>query len=150
MVSNRIEYLLGRYEEGETTLAEENELREYFSQKEIPEHLEAYALLFKFQTHESKTVYTEDKVLELESNNYRFAWTSIAAVIIVALGIFYFNQSQPSLTTSEMSAVSDQEQALEKTKQTLKMVSAMMNEGTADLVYLQEFNKTKNQIIELN
>ncbi|WP_026916045.1 hypothetical protein [Christiangramia portivictoriae] len=150
MESNRIEYLLGRYEEGETTLAEEKELREYFSQKEIPEHLEAYALLFKFQAHESKAVYTEDKVLKLESKNYRFAWTSIAAVIIVALGIFYFNQSQPSLTTSEMSAVNDQEQALEKTKQTLKMVSAMMNEGTADLVYLQEFNKTKNQIIELN
>jgi len=30
------------------------------------------------------------------------------------------------------------------------MVSAIMNEGTSDLVYLQEFNKTKNQIIELN
>ena len=150
MELNRIEGLLSRYEEGETTLAEEKELREYFSQKEIPEHLETYALLFKFQSQESKKTLKESEPLELEGKNYRFAWTSIAAVIIVALGLFYFNQPQPSLTTSEMSSVTEQEQALEKTKQTLKMVSAMMNEGTADLVYLQEFNKTKNQIIELN
>jgi len=150
MELNKIERLLSRYEEGETTLAEEKELRKYFSQEEIPEHLEAYALLFKFQSQQIKTTFTENEPIELERKNYRFAWTSIAAVIIVALGLFYFNQSQPSLTTSEMSSVTEQEQALEKTKQTLKMVSAMMNEGTSDLVYLQEFNKTKNQIIELN
>jgi len=150
MELNKIERLLSRYEEGETTLAEEKELRKYFSQEEIPEHLEAYALLFKFQSQQIKTTFTENEPIELERKNYRFAWTSIAAVIIVALGLFYFNQSQPSLTTTEMSSVTEQEQALEKTKQTLKMVSAMMNEGTSDLVYLQEFNKTKNQIIELN
>ena len=150
MELNKIERLLSRYEEGETTLAEEKELREYFSQEEIPEHLEAYALLFKFQSQQIKTTFTENEPIELERKNYRFAWTSIAAVIIVALGLFYFNQSQPSLTTTEMSSVTEQEQALEKTKQTLKMVSAMMNEGTSDLVYLQEFKKTKNQIIELN
>lgn len=150
MELDKIERLLSRYEEGETTLAEEKELRKYFSQEEIPEHLEAYALLFKFQSQQIKTTFTENEPIELERKNYRFAWTSIAAVIIVALGLFYFNQSQPSLTTSEMSSVTEQEQALEKTKQTLKMVSAMMNEGTSDLVYLQEFNKTKNQIIELN
>ena len=150
MELNKIERLLSRYEEGETTLAEEKELRKYFSQEEIPEHLEAYALLFKFQSQQIKTTFTENEPIELERKNYRFAWTSIAAVIIVALGLFYFNQSQPSLTTTEMSSVTEQEQALEKTKQTLKMVSAIMNEGTSDLVYLQEFNKTKNQIIELN
>lgn len=150
MELNKIERLLSRYEEGETTLAEEKELRKYFSQEEIPEYLEAYALLFKFQSQQIKTTFTENEPIELERKNYRFAWTSIAAVIIVALGLFYFNQSQPSLTTTEMSSVTEQEQALEKTKQTLKMVSAMMNEGTSDLVYLQEFNKTKNQIIELN
>ena len=150
MELNKIERLLSRYEEGETTLAEEKELRKYFSQEEIPEHLEAYALLFKFQSQQIKTTFTENEPIELERKNYRFAWTSIAAVIIVALGLFYFNLSQPSLTTTEMSSVTEQEQALEKTKQTLKMVSAMMNEGTSDLVYLQEFNKTKNQIIELN
>ena len=150
MELNKIERLLSRYKEGETTLAEEKELRKYFSQEEIPEHLEAYALLFKFQSQQIKTTFTENEPIELERKNYRFAWTSIAAVIIVALGLFYFNQSQPSLTTTEMSSVTEQEQALEKTKQTLKMVSAMMNEGTSDLVYLQEFNKTKNQIIELN
>ncbi|WP_405198943.1 hypothetical protein [Christiangramia sp. LLG6405-1] len=150
MELNRIEGLLSRYEEGETTLAEEKELREYFITEEIPDHLETYALLFKFQSQQIKTTFKESEPLKLEGKNYRFAWTSIAAVIIVALGLFYFNQPQPSLTTSEMSSVTEQEQALEKTKQTLKMVSAMMNEGTADLVYLQEFNKTKNQIIELN
>ncbi|WP_295179016.1 hypothetical protein [uncultured Christiangramia sp.] len=150
MELNRLEKLISRYEEGETTLAEEKELREYFSQEEIPEHLETYALLFKFQSQESSTTYEESEPIELDKRNYWFAWTSIAAVIIVALGLFYFNQPQASLTNSEMSSITEQEQVLEKTKQTLKMVSAMMNEGTADLVYLQEFNKTKNQIIELN
>ena len=57
MELNRLEKLISRYEEGETTLAEEKELREYFSQEEIPEHLETYALLFKFQSQESSTTY---------------------------------------------------------------------------------------------
>lgn len=146
---NRIEKLLEQYDEGETSLAEEQLLRNYFNNEEVPVHLRSYQLIFAFaQDQKNETLKNTPKIEA--SRNYKFAWTSIAAIIIVALGLFYFNDSSRILNQSELGTISDEEIALQKTKETLQMVSQIMNDGSADLVYLQEFNKTKNQIIEID
>jgi len=46
MNTQRIHRLLQRYEAAQTTLAEENELREFFAQGEVPAELQRYASLF--------------------------------------------------------------------------------------------------------
>ena len=47
-----IEQLLERYWQGETTLQEENILRSFFSQQDIPEHLQKYKALFTYEKEE--------------------------------------------------------------------------------------------------
>ena len=150
MELSKIEKLLQRYEEGETSLAEERLLSDYFTKEQVPEYLEHYKLLFTYTKREQQHQYDDNVKENIKTGNYRFAWTSIAAVIIVALGMFYFNQPSNSLNQNDLGTISDQEVALQKTKETLNMVSRFMNEGSADLVYLQEFNKTTNKIIEIN
>ena len=47
MNSHKIEKLLVKYFEGETSLAEERSLREFFQQEEVPAHLEELKLQFE-------------------------------------------------------------------------------------------------------
>lgn len=148
MELSKIEKLLEKYEEGKTTLAEENILREFFLKGDVPPHLRSYQLIFMYSAQEkSKSLETSPDV---GSSNWRFVWSSVAAIVIVALGLFFFNKSSQDLNQNDLGTITDEEQALQKTKETLNMVAQFMNEGKADLVYLKEFNNTKNKIIQLD
>ena len=48
MEFNKMEALLEKYFEGETSIAEENELKYYFSSSNVAEHLEQYRPLFGY------------------------------------------------------------------------------------------------------
>lgn len=150
MELDKIERLLAKYDEGETTLAEERVLSEYFANEEVPEHLTAYKLMFAFSAEQKNQRFNNEPKIKESGKNNHFAWTSIAAILIVALGIFYFNDSSQKLNENDLGTISDEELALQKTKETLNMVSQIMNEGTADLVYLKEFNKTTDKIIQID
>ncbi|MCB7479928.1 hypothetical protein [Christiangramia sediminis] len=148
MELDKIERLLERYDEGETSLAEEKLLREYFLNEEVPEHLMSYKLMFMFSAKQVEETF--EKKTKVNSTNNWYTWSSIAAILIIALGIFFFNDSSRTLNESDLGTISDEELALQKTKETLNMVSQFMNEGKSDLVYLKEFNKTTNRIIEID
>lgn len=148
MELDKIEKLLERYDEGETSLAEEKLLREYFLNEEVPEHLMSYKLMFTFSAKQAEE--TLGKKPKVNSTKNWYAWSSIAAILIIALGIFFFNDSSRALNQNDLGTISDEETALQKTKETLNMVSQFMNEGKSDLVYLKEFNNTKDRIIEID
>jgi len=148
MELDNIEKLLNRYDEGETSLKEEKLLREYFSNEDVPEHLMSYKLMFAFSAKQADVKFEEKAKTSSVKN--RYAWSSIAAILIVALGIFFFNNSSRTLNDNDLGTISDEELALQKTKETLNMVSQFMNEGKSDLVYLKEFNNTKNKIIKID
>jgi hypothetical protein len=48
MKLSNIEELIQKYDEGETSLQEEQELADFFSQEQVPPHLQAYAAQFQF------------------------------------------------------------------------------------------------------
>ena len=150
MESGKIEELIEKYEDGRASPAEENLLREYFLKQEVPSHLKSYQLMFAFaaQQREKKM---EEKKPQVGEQSYKFTWASVAAVLIIVLGVFFFFQNQSSsLNQNDLGTITNEEIALQKTKETLYMVSQFMNEGSSDLVYLKEFNKTQNKIIEID
>ena len=55
-----IEELLNKYFEGETSCEEERELRHFFTQGIVPEHLKEYSPLFAFLEKENRQAKTTD------------------------------------------------------------------------------------------
>ena len=60
-----IEQLLERNWQGETTLQEENILRSFFSQQDIPEHLQKYKALFTYEKEEPLGDDFDTRILEM-------------------------------------------------------------------------------------
>ena len=61
--------LLERYWQGETTLQEENILRSFFSQQDIPEHLQKYKALFTYEKEEPLGDDFDTRILEMIGEN---------------------------------------------------------------------------------
>ena len=148
MELQKIKDLLEKYEAGETSLAEERKLREYFKRNEVPDSLKPYQLIFGFSEIESKKSY--EKEIELPSNKQdnSYLWTAIAASVILVVGLFFFQNKPLEMSDSDLGTIQDKEIALQKSMEALKMVSELMNEGKEDLIYLKEFNNTKNKFIK--
>ena len=52
----KIDELLDKYFEGETSCEEERELRRFFTEEEVPEHLQTYRPLFAYLNRGSLSV----------------------------------------------------------------------------------------------
>lgn len=146
MELREIEKLIGKYEAGETSLAEEEALREYFTSHEVPPHLESYRILFGYVEQVRQESLIEEPVLQ--SRRVDYFWTGIAATVILAVGLFLYQNKDFSSSSGGLGTIKDQELALQKTKETLRLVSEYMNDGTEDLVYLKELNTATDKFIE--
>lgn len=142
MVLNDIEKLLEKYDLGETTLREEQVLRTYFSENEVPEHLKSYELMFQYFEQTKQEYTTQEVPLKPKKSNV-YKWLSIAAVAVLMFGIYI---SQPEPVKTELSQLSQEEQELYyKTIEALELVSTQLNKGTQQLTVLNTMSESYNQ-----
>lgn len=88
---NPIDELLDKYFDGETSLQEEDVLREYFRKETIEERHRQYVPMFAFFTHERETKQpTSVKPANQKKKRSFIAWGSIAASILLAVSTFLF------------------------------------------------------------
>src|SRR6187402_377380 len=85
MEFNKMEALLEKYFEGETSIAEENVLKNYFSSSDVAPHLEQYRPLFGYFAVAKEQKLT--KGVSLVSKKRKVSWLSIAASIAVLIGV---------------------------------------------------------------
>ncbi len=142
----KLEKLLEKYFEGETTISEEKELKVYFTRETVPSHLERYKDLFQFFSEESNITATKDIKIPTSKTSW-YKWVGVAASVALIAGIF-FTRTSPK--PEELGTFEDPEIALQETKKILNMVSQIMNEGKEDLVYLNEFDNAKKNLVYLN
>ena len=64
MVLDNIEKLLEKYDNGETTLQEEQQLKHYFKEETVPPHLEGYKAMFQYFSVTSEEQFTKDVPLK--------------------------------------------------------------------------------------
>lgn len=136
-----ISKLLSLYEEGETTLDQEKELKMYFTSEHYDSDFEVYATLFKFFETESNTQFDEE--LKTEKNSPNFLWMNIAASIFIVLGVLWFYNyydNQKELKEAKL--------AFETTQNALNLLSNNMNEGLEKLEYVEIFSTQKNKLIK--
>ncbi|WET01420.1 hypothetical protein [Flavobacterium sp. YJ01] len=152
MEPNKIEDILEKYFQGETSIAEENQLKEYFSSPNVAQHLEQYKPMFGYfsQAKEQKSTYE----IPLQSKKRNVAWLSIAASAVVLLGIgTYFFVSEQKDTTAvasqtELGTYQDPEEALKATQKALALLSNNVNVGIESVQYIKEYEQSKNKVFK--
>lgn len=146
MESNNIEQLLEKYFEGETSIVEEQVLKDYFNSENITSHLEIYKPIFSYFS----AAKTEKMNLApaLPSNKrFKTAWIGVAASLIVAVGILTF-WDKPSEKQDELGSFEDPEIAFRETQKALAMLSVKLNVGIQSLEYVNEYEKSKKVIFK--
>lgn len=152
MELNKIEEILEKYFQGETSIAEENQLKEYFSSSNVAQHLEQYKPMFGYfsQAKEQKSTYE----IPLQTKKRNVAWLSIVASAVVLLGIgTYFFVSEKNDTTAvasqtELGTYDDPEEALKATQKALALLSNNVNVGIESVQYIKEYEQSKNKIFK--
>jgi len=151
MELNRIEDILEKYFQGETTVAEEKELKEYFFSPNVAQHLEQYKPMFGYFSQVKQQKSTHEIPLQTKKRNV--AWLSIAASVVVLLSIgtyFYVSEKNtaPVVAQSELGTYDDPEEALKATQKALALLSNNVNVGIESVQYIKEYEQSKNKIFK--
>ena len=137
----KIENLLEKYLAAETTLKEENVLKNYFSQEKVPTHLEEYKSMFNYFTNSSLDVSTKTISLPRKKNGSIMKWLSVAAIAVLFVSVYSVNQN--NLTDKEEAILAYQE-----TQKALNLISLNLNKGNNAIAQLQTFENTQNKIFK--
>lgn len=138
MVLNNIEDLIEKYENGQTTLQEEAQLKDYFNQETVAPHLEYYKAIFGYYTVNQQETFTKHVPLNTKKK-INFKWLSVAAVAVLMVGIYLTRPKEEVITEADRIAYN-------QAKAYLELVSKTFNKGTAQVSYLGEINKAGTQV----
>ncbi|WP_417619999.1 hypothetical protein [Oceanihabitans sediminis] len=144
MVLNNIEQLIEKYNNGETSLKEEQQLKEYFKQETVALHLEMYKPMFVYFAASQKETFTKEVSLN-SSKNHFFAWISMAAVAVLMLGLYL---QSPLTAQGDLGTHEDPELAFLEVKKSLELISTHFNKGASSINYLNEVENTTSLIFK--
>jgi len=159
----RIELLLQRFYNGESTIEEEKELKDFFINNDVPRHLWAEQEMFTYYDVESKSE-KHDKALgnkiinaindaerkefkqKIKRRKIYYTVSSAAAGITLLVTMyfaFFFNGSNRD-------TYDDPEIAYLQTRETLLFVSSKMNQGTKELQVLDKINEATRPLTNVS
>ena len=148
MELNKIEILLEKYFQGETSIAEENELRNYFSSLNVAQHLEQYKPMFGYFPLAKEQMLKQE--ISLQSKKRYVTWLSIAASLVVLLGIgtYVFYNYDNTKEQQNLGTYDDPEVALRETQKALALLSSHVNVGIESVYYIKEYQDSKELIFK--
>lgn len=146
MELHSIEILLERYFLGETSIAEEKQLKDYFSSPDVAPHLEQYKAVFGYFTKAKEEQFTKTVPLQPRKRNY-VAWISVAASVAILAGT-YFIMNKEQVPPQELGTFESPELAFQETQKALQLVSLNVNKGVESIEYIEEYNKTTKTIFK--
>jgi len=149
MESTRIEQLINKYFEGQTSTAEEKELKNYFSSSDVAQHLEQFVPVFGYFTQAKEQQFT--KTIPLQTKKQRTVlWLSVAASAVLLLGFLTFRFLEVTETSdpNENGSFDSPDLAMAETQKALDLVSKKLNVGIESVSYINEYQNTKERIFK--
>ena len=146
-----INHLLEKYWEGETSLQEEETLRQYFNNGSVAPEFRQFAPLFQYLKEEQDVLISDDfekRLLEQLENepvakvrklNWMRVIRSVAAVGIVLLGAFFIYQNTKPVEKPRGAKIiilddfeneSEKQEAIATAKAALSLISKKMRKGS--------------------
>ena len=138
MESNRIDQLLVKYLDAETTLKEEALLQDYFQNSNVAPHLEEYRALFGYFAESKTERYT--KAIQLNTEKKNLKWLSVAASVVLLFSVYTGYQNNQERKEAQI--------AFKSTQKAFQLLSKNMNKGTAAMAYLGAYETTTNKIFK--
>jgi hypothetical protein len=159
MDSNRIDELLNKYWNCETSLEEEQELRQYFRGSQVPEQWKETASLFRYFEESKKkslddqpfdprllekiTVQQKGKGARLLYNSMRIA----AGIAVLMIAVWFVRKEVRNSTPQEIvDTYDDPKLAFEETKKALMMISKSFGQAEEQAKKINLFNEAKEEI----
>ncbi len=159
MDSKKIEELLSRYWNCESSLEEEQQLREYFRAGKYPEHFRETAALFVyFDEHKKKSISDsafdsqvvdkvnaapKGKMVSLVRNSMRIA---AGITVLVVAFLFVKNELRESTPQQIVDTYDDPKLAFEETKRALRMISKSFGTAEQEARKINMFNEAREEI----
>ena len=159
----RIETLVERYWEGETSLEEEAELRQALNGAEVPEYLHAEAAMMGLWKQEGEVALSAEADERMRSISRAprsrwlrmdSMWLRIAATVVIAVGLFFWNReaTEPRSAIDHLVAMdheSSPEATYEEVRHALLFISSKFRQGAEPMQNLEELNHAQEPIEKL-
>jgi hypothetical protein len=157
-----IEQLLEKYWNCETSLVEEQELREYFNGQDFPGQMKETAELFQYYEHQKKAPLANAdfdaqilrKIKEKEPRGksirmFTYVARIAAGLIVVAVAAFLVRQEiRKSYPAEVVDTYSDPKLALEETKKAFMMISKSFGKAQQEAKSINLLNEAEQKIGE--
>lgn len=140
MESSKINNLLDKYFEAETTTAEEDILKAYFAGNHIAEEHIVYQPLFKHFTEQKQVQAPEWKHKVVQKRKPLYYWISVAAAVVLIFAIGWQQHQKVQEQKAEL--------AYHQAKEALKMLSLNLNKGISELNHVETFENTIDKIFK--
>ncbi len=163
----KIRTLLEKYYSGDTSIDEENTLRNYFEGEDIDSEFITDKDIFLYNIHEKKAEeYIPDLTDEIWNNIQKndsgetsnqnrlvYFYLRIAAGIIILFGVYFLIQNQifnKGYKIKYSDTYNNPEQAYKQARETLLYVSVMLNKGTDHMEPIHKVNKEAQKLNKLS
>ena len=155
-----IEQLLERYWSCETSLEEEQQLRDFFRDQAIPESMKETAALFQYFDKEKAKALNENfegavtkrfqerrggKVISMVSFS-NIARIAAGIVVVVAATLFIRQEVRKSYPKELQDTYTDPQMAFEETKKALMMISSSFGKAKHEAAKVNMFNEAEKKI----
>jgi len=137
MATGKIEKLIEKYWEGETSLAEEKEIREFLRNDTSPQFREL-RMMFGFFEEERTVEYTGTLKVPttrvIKMSFFRNIAVAASMILLIGVGVLYHTTNKPVVGDNfEYGQIDDPELALELTKEALAFISYNINSAQESL-----------------
>ena len=138
MESIKIEQLLEKYLNAETSLREESILKNYFNSGDIAHHLQEYQALFGYFAESKNESYS--KPIQLKSKKTNWKWLSVAASVVLLFSVYTGYQNNQEKEEARI--------AFKNTQKAFQLLSKNIKKGTEAMAYLGEYETATNKIFK--
>jgi hypothetical protein len=160
MDSKRIEQLLEKYWNAETSLEEENELHRYFQGTDVPDNLKETASLFRYFESEKSRSLEESfaaavtkqirrrqggKIISM-GNWFQIARVAAGVAVVVAAVYLIGHEVRKSSPGEVTDTESDPKLAFEQTKKALLMISKNFHKAQTEASNINLLNEAEDKI----
>jgi hypothetical protein len=150
MELNKIERLVEKYFDGETSVEEEKELRKYFASTDVASHLMQYKSIFEYLSHAAAQEYKQELAAlpKLQYKKRIKLWLSIAASVFVLLSAGMYVYVDRDVSRQDLGTCENPEEAMKETQRALAILSGHVNVGIESVMSLEQYEDSKKLIFK--